>query len=62
LDELLLLPLLCPVNKHQIGQLISSNKNRQEKFNAEQVSGRIYIIVRFNEGKRKSAGHGSLAG
>jgi hypothetical protein len=44
------------VNKQQIGQLIPSNQNRQEKLIAEQVAGRdearIYIIVRFNEGKR----------
>jgi hypothetical protein len=53
LDVLLLPPLLCPVNKHQFGQLIPSNQNRQGKLNAEQVAGvdeaRIYIIVRFNE-------------
>lgn len=56
LDVLLLPPLLCPVNKQRNGQLIPSNQNRQEKLNAEQVAGldeaRIYIIVRFNEGKR----------
>jgi hypothetical protein len=55
LDVLVLPPLLCPVNKQRIGQLIPSNQNRQAKLNAEQVAGldeaRIYIIVRLTKGK-----------
>jgi hypothetical protein len=54
LDVLLLPPLLCPVNKQQIGQLIPSNQNRQAKLNAEQEAGLdeagIYIIVRLTKG------------